>query len=117
YGIEPFLSVDWIDGYRLARIDEVLASRSDWSVAATQELQCDQKSLAWEEMRSVVLDLPRETAESRLALELLQAWDGRLGIDSPAATVYELFVAEMAKRLAQARAPKTYRWILGESAS
>jgi penicillin G amidase len=117
YGVEPFLSVDWIDGYRLERINQVVGSRSDWDVPATQQLQGDQLSLAWSEMRSTVLDLPADNAETRLALGLLQAWDGRVSIDSPAATVYELFVAEMANRLARIKAPRTYRLILGETVS
>ena len=65
----------------------------------------------------MILGLPRDSAEAGVALGLLQAWDGRLTVDSAAATVYELFVAEMCNRLAQAKAPRTYRWILGESVS
>src|SRR5262249_26988243 len=35
----PFLGVDWIDGYRLARISEALAERADWDVSRCQALQ------------------------------------------------------------------------------
>ena len=47
----PFLGVDWLDGYRAARIVEALSSRCDWDVAATAALQLDMFSGPWSEMR------------------------------------------------------------------
>ncbi len=114
---EPFLGVDWIDGYRLLRINQALAERSDWSVAGCQALQMDQKTTAWEEMREAILAIPASGAEVKQALRLLVGWDGVLGLDSPAATVYELFLAEMVKRVARAKAPRTYPWVMGKSLS
>lgn len=108
-----FLGVDWIDGYRQAALGLALAERADWSVAATQALQTDVQSLPWQEMREVVLTAPDDDPATLRALDLLQAWDGRVAADSAAATVYELFVAEMTTRLARARAPRSYEWALG----
>ncbi len=45
---------------------------------------------------------------------MLREWDGRVSADSPAATVYELFLAEMEGRVARAKAPRTFAAILGE---
>lgn len=113
-GAGPFLTVDWIEGYRAARILEALKERDSWDLDATSRLQMDQMSLPWWEMREVVLAAPARDDDTSLALELLRNWDGRAGADSPAAAVFELFVAEMARRVARAKAPKSYRWALGE---
>ncbi len=112
-GEGPWLGADWIDGYRLTRIVEALQERNDWDLADTMALQMDQQSLPWREMRDLVLGVPAETEEARQALELLRAWDGVVAADSPAAAVYESFVAEMARRIVEAKAPRAARWALG----
>ena len=45
---------------------------------------------------------------------MLRGWDGHVSVDSPAATVYELFLAEMEGRMARAKAPRTFAAVLGE---
>jgi penicillin amidase len=52
-----------------------------------------------------------------LALSLLRAWDGAVSADSVAATIFERFVREMARRIAVARAPKSAEWALGRGFS
>lgn len=116
FGTGPFLGVDFIDGYRLLAINRALGSRTDWDVNTTLALQADQSPLTWEEMKDLILDVP-EGPGTRLGLDLLRAWDGRLTVTSPAASVFELLVAEMSRRLIQARAPRTAGWVLGEPLS
>src|SRR5262249_24068756 len=106
-GTGPFLGVDFIDGHRQGAIGRALSARRDWDVASTQALQMSQQALAWEERRDAVLSAPAADADARQALELLRAWDGRVGADMPAAAVYELFLAEMAGRVARAKAPRS----------
>jgi penicillin amidase len=106
-GEGPFLGEDWLDGYRLARIAEALASRRDWDVATTQALQLDVQSLPWREMRGVVLAAPVADADACLALDLLKAWDGGVSADSAAAAVFELFLTEMTRRAVAAKAPRS----------
>jgi penicillin amidase len=116
-GEGPFLGVDWLEGYRLAAIHHALGSKSQWDVADMQELQLNQHSLPWEEMREVILTLPEEDPDTRQALDLLRGWDGNLGADSPAGCVFELFLVEMMVRLARARAPRSYEIALGKALS
>jgi penicillin amidase len=116
-GTGPFLGADFVDGYRLARLLQVLRGRHDWDLAGCQRLQLDQQSVPWKELREFVLGVPAADADVRQALGLLGAWDGRLHADSPAATVYQFFVAEMVGRVAKAKAPRTYRWALGQGFS
>jgi penicillin amidase len=110
----PYLGVDWLDGYRVARISEALAARRDWTVATMEALQLDLTSIPWREIRAVVLALPARSADARLALELLGAWDGLVSPGAPAASVFELFLAEMVRRAARAKAPKSAHWAMGE---
>ena len=104
----PFLGVDWLDGYRAARIVEVLEGRSDWDVAGSMALQNDRVSLPWRDLRDVVL----AAADGPMA-DLLREWDGVVAADSVAASVYELLVAELACAMARAEAPNGWRWAVG----
>ena len=112
-GNGPFLGVDWLDGYRVAAANEALSQRTDWDVAKTQALQMSQHNLHWREVRDAVLGAPANHPGAGIALKLLADWDGRMTADSLAAAIYELFVAEMTRRVARARAPETFDWALG----
>jgi penicillin amidase len=116
-GVGPYLGEDWLDGYRVASITRALAERTDWDVASTQRLQMSTQALAWAEVRDAVLAAPDKDTDTRRALELLRPWDGRAAVDSPAAAVYELFLAEMANRVAKAKAPHSYDAMLGRGLS
>jgi penicillin amidase len=109
----PYLGVDWLDGYRQARIIEALKHGGDWDVHDTMHLQLDGLSHAWREVRRAVLDTTPQDDDAKLALDLLHAWDGVIGANSIAATVYELFVGEMWRRVAKARAPKSWDYVIG----
>ncbi len=112
-GTGPYLGCDFLDGYRIGAIVRQLSHRSDWDVASIQKLQMDQQALAWEEIQDVVLAVPATDANTRQALELLRGWDGRVAADSPAAAVYELFLAGMAGRVVRSRAPHSAEYALG----
>ncbi len=107
----PHLGADWLDGYRAARIAEIVAGRDDWDVASSLSVQVDVVSLPWREMRDHVLIGPRPGMA--VVHHLLEAWDGEVAPDSAAATVFELFVADMAGRVATAKAPNSAAWALG----
>jgi penicillin amidase len=113
-GVGPYLGMDWLDGYRAASITRELSARTDWDVPRTLALQMNQRAVAWDDLRDAVLSAPAADPDTRQALELLRGWDGRVAEDSPAATVYELFVAEMTSRVARAKAPRTFGAVLGE---
>jgi len=112
-GVGPFVGVDFIDGYRLARIVEALEAREDWNVQDTLALQIDQVCLPWREMREIVLAAPPTGRAAENAIKMLEVWDGVLRAESPAASLYEMFFSEMARRIALARAPRSHLWALG----
>jgi penicillin G amidase len=111
-----FLGADWLDGHRHARIVESLAARKDWDVASTLALQVDRTTVLWRTLREPVLDALR--AERRVdlavAVKLLETWDGVMSAGSAAASVYALLLAEMTVRITRAKAPRSWRAVLGE---
>jgi penicillin amidase len=117
-GKEPFLGVDFMDGYRIGRIVQMIGERPRWDVPSVQRMQTDQLSLPWGEMRETVLAAagndPDRDPDARAAAELLSAWDGRVGAGEPAGAVFELFVAELSRRVARARAKRSARYVLGQ---
>jgi penicillin amidase len=105
---------DYIDDYRARRIREELARRpSGLEPADCAALQLDIQSLPWREMRDIVLSLVPESADAREGLSLLADWDGRVEADSPAAAVFQFFVAQMCVRVARAKAPTAWQFALG----
>ena len=110
----PHLSCDFLDGYRVARISEALAARTDWDVPTSLALQMDRRSLPWQEMRDLVLGAAREDPALAPVTTLLEDWDGQVATESPAAAVFEFLVAEMVGRVVRARAPRGAEWALGK---
>jgi penicillin amidase len=109
-----FLGHDFLDGYRQKRIGAELARKDDWTPAAMAELQLDVLTLTWSEVKAPMLSLETSDPAARRALALLAEWDGRLAADSVAATVYELFLAEVCERAARVKAPNSSRFVVGE---
>jgi penicillin amidase len=111
-----WLGADFIDDYRAGRIRERLAARdSGWTPADCTTLQLDVQSIPWREMRDTVLALAPQNPDAREARDLLAPWAGRIETESPAAAVFELFLAEMCARVARAKALNSWRVALGES--
>jgi penicillin G amidase len=108
------LGADYCDPYRVRTIIEAIASHSGWTVEDCLALQRDVRSIPWEEIREIVLSIKTSNPDACEGLELLRAWDGRVDSESPAACVFELFVAELCVRVAKAKAPRAWQVALGE---
>ncbi|HUF39319.1 MAG TPA: penicillin acylase family protein [Anaerolineales bacterium] len=115
-GDGPYLGRDWV-GYRLARILEILGERDDWDLEKTRSAQLDQVVLPWRQVREMILAAPVRTSAARQALEILEDWDGIAAADSAGAAVYEFFMIAMAHMLAEAKAPKSGKAVLGQGFS
>ncbi|MDX6670193.1 MAG: penicillin amidase [Solirubrobacteraceae bacterium] len=116
-GSGPWIGADWMDGYRVQRISEELAARSDWDVDDALALQRDVRSLVWRDVRDSVLSAPREEPRARRAVDLLHGWDGEMAADSQPAALFALWLAEMSRRAAAAKAPRSVEWALGKGSS
>ena len=109
----PLLGADYLDSYRIARITEVLGSRTDWAIEDMLALQLDTTSLPWRELRDIVLAVEPTSSRLQRALQLLREWNGTVDAENPAATVFELVVHRLAQELARAYAPRSWRWVIG----
>ena len=112
-GVGPYLGAEWTNGYRAARITEALRARTDWDVRGCLALQLDQTSLVWRDVGPTVLEAEATSPDAAMALEMLRDWNGQVGADSPAAAIFEVFLHEIGLRIARAKAPGAWRWVLG----
>jgi penicillin amidase len=88
----PFpLSNDWIDPYRTERIYKLLQGRDGLTAADMLAVQTDIYSEVDQEMGhrfAYAIDhTPGADARLRQAANLMRSWDGRLTVDSPAASL------------------------------
>ena len=113
-GYKHHLGHDWVDGYRISRIVESLASRSDWKIQDSMDLQLDKKALPWLEIKEFVIALETNDPEVKLAVQMLSKWDGYLNENSPEASIYEEFLSQLIKSIAMDRAPNSSDWVMGK---
>ncbi|HSM38627.1 MAG TPA: penicillin acylase family protein [Candidatus Limnocylindrales bacterium] len=112
-GEGAFLGADFMEGFRQARIVETLQGHAAWDADACRALQQDVTALPWRLVCERVLSLPVLDDAGRRGQDLLGAWNGSTDVDSSAASVYELWLAEMSERIARAKAPHSWRWAMG----
>ena len=109
-----FLGADWLDGYRHDVIIEDLGALEKISPADCGKIQQSVRSIPWRELRETILKVESTDPGVGVALEILRKWDGHLTADSPAATIFELFMAAAVVRIAKEKAPNSWRWVTGE---
>ena len=96
------LTSDYLDGYRAARIEQLLESEEVHDLDSFGRIQTDMLSLpGLETARRLSRLHPRSQAETR-AIERLRSWDGRMSPDSVAATIYQAFTLRLAREVARA---------------
>ncbi len=111
------LGIDWMDPYRHDAICEALGDRTGWTVADCQKLQTDQRSLPWREIRTVIMAaIESDNRFPSMVVDGLRVWNGELSSASYQAALVEVFLAEMSVRMARAKAPKSFEWMLGKTA-
>jgi penicillin amidase len=93
------ITSEYLDGYRAARIDELLAERERHSLDDFGRIQNDLYSIPGAETARRLLDL--EGADAR-ATEVLRGWDHRLDPESEAASAYKAFIVHFARLVSEA---------------
>jgi penicillin G amidase len=93
---------EWAAPYRFHRIEEVLSRTRDgggrFTLQAMESLQTDVVSLpARELLKLLTAASPKPTAPARLLLR----WDGTLSCESAAAALYEVWLQQLRKAIAQ----------------
>lgn len=82
---------EWYDGARASRLAEAFAATPVHSVATSQAMQTDVVSMPARRAGALLAGLASQDATERQALALLRNFDGRLGADSAAAALFEVW--------------------------
>lgn len=110
----PDLGVDWLDGFRLARIIEALEGHDAWTLDGMLALQRDHKSLAWPPLAEIIADIDSDDGSVVRAKHMLAGWDGQVRPTSAEASLYEFWLAELIGRVVRAKAPRSADELLGK---
>jgi penicillin G amidase len=117
---KPWLGADFVEHYRSTILMEELAAKPQgWTLEDCRDLQKNVRSQPWAQLKDLILSLSDSAMSPTLseALGVLKAWDGHLRADSGAATLFTLFIIEMAKYFAQKTARKSWQEMLGGAGS
>ncbi len=95
-----YLTDDWTPPYRARRIEALLDARPVHGVESFTAIQQDVVSLAAVRLLPVLLELTAPSDEAtRQALDLLAAWDHRMGRDRPEPLIYMAWLRELMREL------------------
>ena len=95
-----YLTDDWTPPYRARRIEALLDARPAHGVESFTAIQQDVVSLAAARLLPVLLDLTAPSDDAtRQALDLLAAWDHRMGRDRPEPLIYMAWLRELMREL------------------
>jgi penicillin amidase len=107
-----YLGYDYIDGYRHARIIDMLSSRGEkFDLKACQEMQADVQSSVWFQIKDVIVNLHPSDKGSQKVISMLKNWDGAVTHDSSVATIFEYLIAEITQFIIDRIAGDKSRWI------
>jgi len=90
-----FLGAEYLDGYRIQRIVDLLEAREKHSLEDFRSIQGDVYSIPGRELAQHLLGLQPADEDARRALNFLRVWDYQLSPDSVAATIVQAFFLQM----------------------
>jgi penicillin G amidase len=94
-----FLSNQWDDWYRAARIEQVLDASRRHDVAAAESLLKDTVSLAARDLLPLMLRIEAATPAGKAALDMLRGWDATMARDRAEPLIYEWWARELNRGL------------------
>jgi penicillin amidase len=97
------LSADFHESGRVRRIEELLKERDDHDVASMAEIQTDTVSLAARQTLPLLLGLDPRSEDRGAVLAELAGWDGDMRADSAGAAIFNVWCAEIARRVLEPR--------------
>ncbi len=106
-GYDKELGYEWSNPTRFLRIDEVLSSaKTKLTVEDFQRLQHDEVSLNARALTATLGEAKNTPAELQPFVDLLTRWDWRLGKDSAAAALYEIWLPKLAPAIFKSHVPE-----------
>jgi penicillin amidase len=101
-GYPHHITSDYLDGYRAARIEELLGEKGRHSLDDFERIQSDVYSMPGDVTAARLARLrPRDDLQAR-AIERLERWDRRLDPDTVAGTIYQAFTVHLARLTSEA---------------
>jgi penicillin amidase len=101
-GYPHHITSDYLDGYRAARIEQLLAERERWSLDDFQRMQMDVFSIPGEQTAHRLARLSPERQREVRAIERLRSWDHRLDPETVAGTIFQAFTVHFARAVSEA---------------
>lgn len=108
----PAVHGEWANGWRAARIRQLLTQSSAHDMSTFARIHADQRSLSGLELISIAGRLPNGDALANQARAILAGWDGELHVDSIAATIAVQLMDEI-KRAVFAPVAQTMELVVG----
>jgi penicillin amidase len=96
------ITSEYLDGYRAARIDELLEERERHSLEDFARIQADLLSIPGRETTARLARLAPTDQPSVRAIERLRSWDHRMDPDTVAGTIYAAFTVHFSRAVAEA---------------
>lgn len=95
------ITSEYLDGYRARRIEQLIEERAEHDLDRFAEMQTDDYSIPGVETAVRLARLKPKDQRLVRAIELLRSWDGHMGADSIAATIYQAFTIRFAREFAR----------------
>jgi penicillin amidase len=96
------ITSEYLDGYRAARIEELLEERDRHSLEDFERIQADLLSIPGRETAARLARLTPSDQPSVRAIERLRSWDSRMDAETVAGTIYAAFTVHFARAVAEA---------------
>jgi penicillin amidase len=96
------ITSDWLDGFRAKRIEQLIAATDQHDLESFEAMQSDNLSLPGLEAAARLGRLQPRGQRERSAIERLRSWDGCLGPDTVAGTIYQAFLLRLGREVARA---------------
>ena len=96
------ITSEYLDGYRAARIEELLAEQEHHSLDSFERIQRDVHSIPGRIAAGRLARLEPSGQREIRAIERLRSWDNELDPDTIAGTIYEAFMVHFARAVSEA---------------
>jgi len=96
------ITTDYLDGYRAKRIEQLIVAEPEHDLDSFESMQTDMLSLPGLETAHRLTRLRPRDQRELAAIERLRSWDGRMGTESIAATIYQAFTLRLAREVTRA---------------
>lgn len=106
-------TIGWADPYRFERASEVLSAATEHTVEDSARLQIDQLSIPARTLVPFLEGLSSVDTDVAEALALLADWDYVMGVDSVAASIYEVWIPKVVSRVSDLVIPAAGRSLFG----